>query len=87
LFKDIHPSFWWGIAIFYGYCMVFMIIEMSVPGFIYHTKIGAAPAAYIYSLTVGLYIIPLIVSFMWFYLPEQDQKRRAAQKSGKGVDQ
>jgi len=87
LFKGIHWSFWPGIIIFYGYCWIFMAIEMSVPGFIYHTKIGAAPAAYVYALTIGLYFIPLIVSFMWFYLPERDQKRKAAAKSGKEVDQ
>ncbi len=87
MFKGIHPSFWWGIAIIYGYALVFWIIEMSTPGFIYYTKIGGAPAAYLYGLTIGLWVIPLIVSFLWFWLPEQEEKKKELEQSGKGVEQ
>lgn len=87
MFKQIHPSFWWGIAIIYGYSAIFWILEMSIPGFIYYTKIGSAPACYVYALTIGLLVINLLVSFLWFYIPEQEEKKKAAEQAGKGVEQ
>lgn len=88
MFKKMHPAFWWGIAIIYGYALVFWIIEMSVPGFIYNTQIGGIPAPYIYGLTVCMLGVNLVVSYLWYVIPKRDAERKqAAQEAGKGADQ
>ncbi len=88
MFKNMHPAFWVGIAIIYGYALIFWIIEMTVPGFIYHTQIWGMPAPYVYGLTICLLVINLIVSYIWYYIPLRDERRKqASQGAGKGAEE
>lgn len=79
MFKGMKPVFWWGMGIFYSYAFLMMILEMMIPGLTYHVKVGNMPLSFLYTHLFGLYILPLIVAYLFWYIPEQEEKRNAAQ--------
>ncbi len=82
MFRGIHPVFWVGLAIIYGLTFMFMIIEMTTPGFTYNVKIGGAPAIMFYLCIFMNLIVNIFVAWMWYYFPERDSKRKAGQSAG-----
>lgn len=85
MFKGIHPVFWVGLAIIYGLTFIFMMIEMTNPGFVWNFKIGGAPGIFYYLCIFMNLIVNIFIAWMWFYFPEQEDKRRAQNASGSGV--
>ena len=80
MFKGLRPIFWICLAVLYGYAAFFMIIEMSIPAAPYMLKIGGAPASFLYANFIGAVVINLVVAFLLFWVPEQEEKRAAASK-------
>lgn len=86
MFKGINPIFWVGLAIVYGLTFLFMFIEMINPGFTYNVKIGGAPAILFYLCIFMNVILNIFIAWMWYYFPEQEDKRREQNVSGSGVN-
>jgi len=80
LFKGMKPHFWWGMGIFYGYVFVMMILEMNVPGLTYAIKLGGAPISFLYAHLIGLYLLPLGVAYLFWWVPEQEDKKVKGEK-------
>ena len=82
MFKGMKPYFWWGMGAFYGYVFLMMFLEMSIPGLTYQFKLGNVPLSFLYNHLFGLYILPLAIAYMFWYIPEQEEKKRDAQAQG-----
>ncbi|MCL4462323.1 MAG: hypothetical protein M1551_00520 [Firmicutes bacterium] len=80
MFKGMKPHFWWGMGIFYGYVFVMMILEMNVPGLTYAIKLGGAPISFLYAHLIGLYLLPLGVAYLFWWIPEQEDKKVKGEK-------
>ncbi len=81
MFKGMKPVFWWGMGLFYGYVFLMMILEMMIPGLTYQVKIGNVPLSFLYNHLFGLYLLPLGIAYLFWYIPEQEDKK-AAQTQG-----
>lgn len=77
MFKGMHPVFWIGLAIMYVFAAVFMLAEMLSPGMTY-TGVGVAPA--FYYQTFGLLVLNLFLGWLWYYVPEQVEKKKELEK-------
>lgn len=82
MFKGMPPIFWVGCIILYGLTALFMIIEMTVPGFVYGAKIGGAPAQFFYANFFMLLVVNMFIAFLWFYVPEQADKKKVTTSQG-----
>lgn len=80
MFKGMRPIFWICLAIVYGYVLIFMLIEMNVPAAPYALKIGGAPASFFYGNFIGLLVLNLVMSFLMYWVPEQEEKKAEAAK-------
>lgn len=83
MFKGMKPYFWWGMGIYYGYVFLMMILEMTIPGLTYHVKLGGAPISFLYAHFIALYLLPLVVAYIFWYIPELEEKRQAAGQEAK----
>ncbi len=81
--KGIHKSFWYGVIAMYIYTFTLMIMEMNIPGMTYAVKIGGAPASMFYNAFMGVVAINVFLSWLWFWVPEQEDKRIAASQGVK----
>ncbi|MCP4348109.1 MAG: hypothetical protein GY795_21615 [Desulfobacterales bacterium] len=78
MFTGMPKVFWLGMAIMYGWCFMFMIIEMRVPGFPLK-KVFGVPACYIYNWIMALWVINIIVSFLFFRAEEKREEEMEKQ--------
>lgn len=81
MFKGMPKIFWVGMAVMYGWCFLFMILEMIIPGLPLKSLMGV-PACYIYNMLIALWVIPTIVSYMFFSSEEAREKRNSQAKGG-----
>jgi hypothetical protein len=78
MFKGMPKIFWIGMAVLYGWTFFFMILEMTVPGLPLKQFMGV-PACYIYNWIIGLWLVNILVSFI-FYRSEEKREAAKAQK-------
>lgn len=83
MFKGMHPIFWIGLAIMYGLVVIFWFFEIQLPGSVFETKFGGATAPFFYGNFLMLYAVNLFLAWLWFYVPEQAEKRQELNR-GKG---
>jgi len=68
--------FWLGVLVIYGYTFLMWALE-AIAG-INHLDIGGGVLApTIYAGLIGTFLIPTIVAFMYFYIPEKAEESRA----------
>ncbi len=79
MFKWIHPVFWLGVSIMYSLAIVFWAFEVGQEN-LYHFKIGGAAAPFFYTNFFMLYIVSLFLSWLWYYIPERDEKKKELSK-------
>jgi len=82
VFKGMNRVFWWGMGLFYGYVFLMMFLEMMIPGLTYQVKLGNVPLSFLYNHLLGLYVLPLAVAYLFWYIPDQEEKKQAAQTKG-----
>ena len=80
MFKGMPKIFWAGTALMYGWIAIFMVLEMTIPGFPLKKFMGV-PACYIYNWIVGLWVMNIIISFLYFRFEEKREERIAAKKT------
>lgn len=85
MFKGMPKIFWAGTALMYGWIFIFMILEMTIPGFPLKKFMGV-PACYIYNWIVGLWLMNIIISFLYFRFEEKREERIEARKNRKTQD-
>ena len=54
----MHPVFWIGLAIMYGFAIIFWIYETALPGSVFDVQIGGVAATFYYggfSMICGKY--------------------------------
>ncbi|MBS3898930.1 MAG: hypothetical protein KGZ54_05230 [Dethiobacter sp.] len=83
MFKGMKSYFWWGMGIFYGLVFLLMILEMKIPAMTYGVKIGGAPISFLYTHVVALYLLPLGIAYLFYWLPEQADKKTKGQEAKK----
>jgi hypothetical protein len=74
MFKGMPKIFWIGTGLMYSYVFLFMILEMIIPG-LPLKKVFGIPACYIYNWIVGLWIINIIISYLFFASEEKREKK------------
>lgn len=79
MFKGMPKIFWAGTALMYGWIGIFMVLEMTIPGFPLKQFMGV-PACYIYNWVVGLWVMNIIISFLYFRFEEKREARIAARR-------
>lgn len=80
MFKNMKPYFWWGMGLYYGLIFLIMILEMNIPGMTYDFKIGGVPAVYFYTHLLALYILPVFVAWLFWWVPEQQELKGEGQE-------
>ncbi len=80
MFKGMPKVFWVGMGIMYGWCFFFMFLEMTISGFPLISVLGI-PACYIYNMILGLWVVPILVSYLFF---SSEEKREANMLKSKG---
>lgn len=80
--KALPSYFWFGMLLLYGYTFTFMILEMNIPGMTHSLAIGGAPLSFFYNGFVGVVAMNVFLSWLWYYMPEQDDKKKAASEGG-----
>ncbi len=73
MFKGMPKIFWAGTGLMYVYVFFFMFLEMTIPG-LPLKKVFGIPACYLYNWFVGLWLINVIISFLFF---SSEEKREA----------
>jgi len=63
----------------YGWIFMFMIIEMHVPGFPLKKFMGI-PACYIYNWIIGLWLMNIVISYLYYKFEEKREARKDAIK-------
>lgn len=81
--KALPAYFWLGIALMYVYTFTFMILEMNIPGMTYNFTIGGAPASFLYNGFIGVVALNIFLAWLWYYMPEQDDKKKANEGGAK----
>lgn len=66
--------FWLGLLVMYGYIGLIWILEATAG--INHLWIGPVMAPTLYGLVIGIFVMASFVSFLYFYIPEQAEKKR-----------
>ncbi len=74
MFKGMPKIFWYGMTLMYGWVFFFMLLEMTIPGFPLKLFLGV-PACYIYNLLLGLWLIPILISYL-FYASEEKREEK-----------
>ncbi|MCG8552411.1 MAG: hypothetical protein MI799_18570 [Desulfobacterales bacterium] len=69
----------------YGWIGIFMVLEMTIPGFPLKKFMGV-PACYIYNWIVGLWVMNIIISFLYYRFEEKREERVAARKKHEAQD-
>jgi len=72
--KGMPKIFWIGTGLMYSYVFLFMILEMIIPG-LPLKKVFGIPACYIYNWIVGLWVINIIISYLFFASEEKREKK------------
>nr|WP_320192199.1 hypothetical protein [uncultured Desulfobacter sp.] len=85
MFKGMPKIFWAGTALMYGWIAIFMVLEMTIPGFPLKKFMGV-PACYTYNWIVGLWLMNIIISFLYYRFEEKREERIAARKSHETPD-
>ena len=80
MFKNMPKVFWIGMGIMYGWCFFFMYLEMTIPNFPLKSIFGI-PACYIYNMTFALWLVPTVISYL-FYSSEEKREARLEAKGG-----
>jgi hypothetical protein len=80
MFKGMPKIFWIGMAIMYGWCLLFMFLEMTIPGLPLKRFLGV-PACYIYNWIIGLFLINVLVSFIYYRSEEKREELKAQTKA------
>lgn len=82
MFRGMYPIFWVGIAFMYIIAIGSMLIEMITDvGTVSITLLGI-PLPFIYVMFFMLWIVPMAVALMWWYVPMKDKEERARQRQG-----
>lgn len=84
MFKGMHPIFWIGLAIMYGLAIIFWIFEIKLPGSVYDVKIGGVAAPFVYANFFMIFLVNLFLAWLWYYVPEQEDKKKEMNKSQGG---
>jgi hypothetical protein len=79
------PYFWWGMGLYYGFIFLMMILEMKIPGMTYQVSIGGVPASFFYNHLIALYLLPTAIAYLFYWIPEQQDKKAKEQEAGKNV--
>ncbi len=74
MFKGMPKIFWIGMAIMYGWCFLFILIEFAVPGFPLKSFLGVK-ACYIYNMIFALWLVPTFVSYIFFKAEENREEK------------
>ncbi|OQY01029.1 MAG: hypothetical protein B6I26_05355 [Desulfobacteraceae bacterium 4572_130] len=81
MFKGMPKIFWIGMGIMYGWVFFFMFLEMIIPGLPLKQFLGV-PACYIYNWIMGLWIINIFISYLFY---SSEEKREEIIKNRKGA--
>lgn len=81
MFQGMPKIFWAGMGVMYGWCFFFMFLEMTIPGFPLKPLLGI-PSCYIYNMIFALWIVPTIVSFLFYTSEEKREERLLKSKGG-----
>jgi len=85
MFKGMPKIFWAGTALMYGWIGIFMILEMTIPGFPLKKFMGV-PACYFYNWLVGILLMNVIISFLYYRFEEKREERIKARKNRETQD-
>ncbi|MFZ5642127.1 MAG: hypothetical protein ACOY46_00895 [Bacillota bacterium] len=87
MFKGMHPVFWIGLSIMYGLAIICWIWEIALPGSVFAAKINGAAAPFYYSGIFMLMAVNIFLAWLWYYVPEQIEKKKELQikEGGKNV--
>ncbi|MFZ5646453.1 MAG: hypothetical protein ACOY30_02425 [Bacillota bacterium] len=75
MFKGMHPVFWIGLAIMYGFAIIFWVWETALPGSVFTVKMGGMAAPFLYSGIFMLAIINVFLAWLWCYVPEKIEEK------------
>ncbi len=79
--KGVPRIFWYGIALLYGYTFLLMFMEMGSKNLMsYNVKIGGAPLSFFYNGFIAVFALNVFLAWLWCYVPEQEDKKIAADK-------
>lgn len=76
MFKGIHPIFWIGLLLMYGFTVIFWIWEIASDVGTIHTKIFGIPAPWVYANFFMLYLMSLFISWLFYYFPAKNSVKR-----------
>ena len=80
MFNRMPKIFWVGMAILYGWCFLFMFLEMTIPGLPLKQLFGV-PACYIYNWMCALWLVNIVISYIFY----KSEENREAQQQNKGA--
>nr|WP_321398652.1 hypothetical protein [uncultured Desulfobacter sp.] len=80
MFKGMPKIFWAGTALMYGWIAIFMLLEMTIPGLPLKKFMGV-PACYFYNWIVGLWVMNIIISFLYYRFEEKREEKLAAKRN------
>lgn len=83
MFKGMKSHFWWGMGLYYGFIFLTMYLEMNISGMTYEIKLGGAPISFLYTHVFALYLLPLGLAYMFYWIPEQAEKKAKGQEAKK----
>jgi hypothetical protein len=77
MFKGMPRIFWIGMGTMYGWCFLFMFLEMSITGFPLIRVLGI-PFCYIYNWLLGLWGVNIVVSYLYYSMEEKREAGKLA---------
>ncbi len=82
MFRGMYPIFWVGIAFMYSIGIISMLVEMITDTGTVHILLWGIPLPFLYVMFFMLWIVPMAVALMWWYVPMKDKEQRAQHRRG-----
>lgn len=82
MFRGMYPVFWVGVVFMYTAGIGSMMVEMITDVGTVHTTLWGIPLPFLYLMFFLLWIVPMAVSLMFWYMPMKEKEERARQRRG-----
>jgi len=84
MFKGMYPVFWVGLVIMYGFAIGSMLVEMITDVGTVHTTLWGIPLPFLYNMFFLLWILPMVIALMWYWVPKKAKEQRDQQQTEEG---
>lgn len=82
MFRGMYPIFWIGLLIMYSFAILTMLVEMITNTGTVEYSVAGIPVPFIYVMFLMVWIVPMAVALLWYWVPKRSKARRDRGREG-----